>query len=47
MHGLTGTVGTLVPGAMADLVVLEESPLTDILNTRGIHSVWTSGNRIR
>ena len=45
--GLTGTVGTLVPGAMADLVVLEESPLTDILNTRGIHSVWTSGNRIR
>ena len=45
--GLAGTVGTLVPGAMADLVVLEESPLADILNTRGIHSVWTSGNRIR
>ena len=45
--GLDGTVGTLEAGAQADLLVLEESPLTDIMNTREIHSVWISGNRIR
>lgn len=44
---LDGTVGTLEVGAQADLLVLEESPLTDIMNTREIHSVWVSGNRIR
>ena len=31
----------------ADLLVWEESPLTDIMNTREIHGVWISGNRIR
>ena len=45
--GLDGTVGTLETGAHADLVVLEENPLDDILNTRTIHSVWISGNQIR
>lgn len=45
--GLSGTVGTLEPGARADLVAVESSPLADIGNTRQIYGVWMSGNRIR
>ena len=45
--GLAGTVGTLEPGAFADLVVVENSPLADIRNTREIYGVWMAGDRIR
>jgi imidazolonepropionase-like amidohydrolase len=45
--GLEGMVGTIAPGAWADLVVLEADPRQDIRNTREIHSVWTAGNRVR
>ncbi len=45
--GLAGTVGTLQPGAYADLVVLNSNPLSDVTNTRDIHSVWIAGNQIR
>jgi imidazolonepropionase-like amidohydrolase len=39
-------VGTLQPGAWADLVVLDQNPLSDIRNTRRIASVWIAGNPI-
>ena len=45
--GLEGTVGTLVPGAWGDLVVLEADPRDDIRNTRALRSVWISSNRVR
>ncbi len=45
--GLAGTIGTITPGAWADLVVLDANPLHDIRNTRSIHGVWIAGNRIR
>ena len=41
-----GDVGTLVPGARADFVVLAKNPLEDIKNTRTIESVWIAGNRV-
>ena len=39
-------VGTLAPGAWADLLVLNQDPLTDIRNTRQIASVWIAGNPV-
>jgi imidazolonepropionase-like amidohydrolase len=45
--GLAGIVGTIEPGAWADLLALEASPLEDIANTRRIHGVWIAGNRVR
>jgi imidazolonepropionase-like amidohydrolase len=39
-------VGTLAPGAWADLLVLDRDPASDIRNTRRIHSVWVAGNRV-
>jgi imidazolonepropionase-like amidohydrolase len=39
-------VGTITPGAWADLVVLDRDPLADIRNTRSIASVWVAGNRV-
>ena len=39
-------VGTIAPGKAADLLVLDASPLQDILNTRKIHSVWIAGQRM-
>lgn len=45
--GLEGVVGTVQPGVWADFLVVEEDPRIDILNTRRIHSVWVSGNRVR
>jgi imidazolonepropionase-like amidohydrolase len=44
--GLAGKVGTLEPGAWADLLVLREDPLTDIRHTRTLESVWIAGNRV-
>lgn len=45
--GLEGVVGTLVPGAFADFIVLNANPLEDILNTRQVHSVRMGGNLVR
>jgi imidazolonepropionase-like amidohydrolase len=39
-------VGTLAPGAWADMLVLEANPLDSIANTQRIHSVWVAGNRV-
>jgi imidazolonepropionase-like amidohydrolase len=44
--GLAGKVGTLEPGAWADLVVLREDPLADIRNTRTLESAWIAGHRV-
>jgi imidazolonepropionase-like amidohydrolase len=41
--GLDGDVGSLAPGKMADLVVLEANPLDDIRNTNRIESVMVNG----
>jgi imidazolonepropionase-like amidohydrolase len=45
--GLAGQVGTLEPGAWADFVALDASPVEDVRNTRRIHGVWIAGNRVR
>ena len=45
--GLDGTVGTLVPGAWTDLLVLDGDPQEGIENTRMVHSVWIAGNPVR
>ncbi|MSP93853.1 MAG: hypothetical protein EXR00_01170 [Alphaproteobacteria bacterium] len=39
------TLGTLAQGKAADLLILNANPLTDIRNTRQIHSVWIAGRR--
>jgi imidazolonepropionase-like amidohydrolase len=39
-------LGTLQAGKWADLLVLNANPLTDIRNTRRIHSVWIAGRRL-
>jgi imidazolonepropionase-like amidohydrolase len=44
--GLAGKVGTLEPGAWADLVVLRQDPLADIRNTRTLESAWIAGRRV-
>lgn len=44
--GMSGRIGTLEPGAWADMLVLTANPLDDIRNTRSIESVWIGGNRI-
>ena len=41
-----GQVGTLVPGAWADLLVLGKNPLEDVRHTRTLESVWIAGNRV-
>lgn len=38
--------GTIQTGRRADLLVLNANPLTDIRNTREIHSVWIGGRRL-
>ena len=43
---MKGKIGTLTPGAFADLVVLDRNPLDDIRNLRSIRSVWIGGNQV-
>jgi imidazolonepropionase-like amidohydrolase len=43
---LDGRVGTIRPGAWADLLVLAKNPLDDVRNTRTIEAVWIAGNRV-
>jgi imidazolonepropionase-like amidohydrolase len=37
--------GVLASGKLADLVVLESDPTTDIANSRKIHAVWHRGKK--
>jgi len=39
-------IGVIAPERWADFVVLERNPLTNILNTRSISSVWIAGQQI-
>jgi hypothetical protein len=39
----TDSLGTIAPGKVADLVVLDANPLSDIANTRRIHAVIVRG----
>jgi imidazolonepropionase-like amidohydrolase len=39
-------LGTIAAGKQADLLVLNANPITDIRNTRQIHSVWIGGRRL-
>lgn len=39
-------LGTIQPGRQADLLVLNANPVTDIKNTRQIHSVWINGREL-
>ncbi len=39
-------LGTVQKGKWADLLVLNANPLTDIKNTRQIHSIWIAGRQL-
>jgi len=39
-------LGSIARGKQADLLVLNANPLSDIRNTRQIHSVWIGGRRL-
>jgi imidazolonepropionase-like amidohydrolase len=41
--GIADTAGSLEPGRLGDLVLLERDPLADINNTRSIRSVIVRG----
>lgn len=40
------SLGTVAPGRLADLVLLDADPTTDVRATRRIAAVWTSGRMI-
>jgi imidazolonepropionase-like amidohydrolase len=44
-HGKAGQLGTLAPGAAADLLVLGANPLENIRNLRRIEGVWIGGQK--
>ena len=44
-HKRAGEIGTLAPGAAADLLILGANPLDNIRNTRTIEQVWINGKR--
>jgi imidazolonepropionase-like amidohydrolase len=46
-HGKGGQIGTIQPGAAADLLVLKANPLDDIRNTRQIRAVWIAGRELK
>jgi imidazolonepropionase-like amidohydrolase len=41
--GMTDSLGTVAPGKIADLVLLDANPLTDIRNTRRVRAVVRAG----
>lgn len=43
--GKQGVVGTLAPGAQADLLVLAKNPLDDITNSRTLEAIYIGGRR--
>ena len=47
MLGQAGTLGTIAPGARADLVAMREDPLTDITATERVSFVMKDGVVIR
>ena len=44
-HKRAGEIGTLAPGAAADLLILGANPLDNIRNTRSIEQVWIAGRK--
>jgi imidazolonepropionase-like amidohydrolase len=44
--GIAGEVGTLEPGKLADLVVLDGDPLADVAAVGKIHAVFKEGRRV-
>ena len=42
-----GSVGTLQPGAWADLAVYAANPALDIKNTKTLESVWVAGEKLQ
>ena len=47
MLGLSDSLGTIVAGQLADLVVLDANPLADIANTQRIRAVVVNGRLLR
>jgi imidazolonepropionase-like amidohydrolase len=45
--GIADSVGTIAPGKVADLVLLDANPLADISNTRRIAAVVLHGRLLR
>ena len=43
--GRADRIGTITVGKLADLVVLDGDPTTDIANTKKIHAVWHRGKK--
>lgn len=43
---LDSDYGSVEKGKRADLILLDADPLSDILNTRKIHSVWVGGRQV-
>jgi imidazolonepropionase-like amidohydrolase len=41
--GVADSLGTVAPGQLADLVLLDANPLADLGNTRRIHAVVANG----
>ena len=38
--------GVRAPGKLADLIVLDGDPTTDIINTRKVYAVWHRGKKV-
>ena len=47
MMGVSDRVGTVSPGKIADLIVLQKSPLENISNLRSISHVFRNGHEVR
>lgn len=44
-HNKAGEIGTLAPGAAADLLILGTNPLENIRNMRSIEQIWIAGRK--